>query len=221
MSEDYTVKLMKEAEKQYLGPHTSSAFELDPRHLAFTLSRYKFVAKMLEGKNSVLEVGCGDGFGSTIVAQAVKNLVGIDCEPYVIANAVENKWIKERGKLIVHDILESPYPEKFEAVFSLDVIEHIHLEDEDQFLKNIVRSSFDSSVLIIGTPNKTSESYASRGSRITHINLKTHASLKQTLSEYYQNVFMFGMNDEVLHTGFGSMCHYLLALATEPITSIL
>ena len=133
----------------------------------------------------------------------------------MIENAVENKWIKERGKLIVHDILEGPYPEKFEAVFSLDVIEHIHLENEDQFLRNIVHSSFDSSVLIIGTPNKTSESYASRGSRIAHINLKTHASLKQTLSEYYQNVFMFGMNDEVLHTGFKPMSHYLFALCTN------
>ena len=123
--------------------------------------------------------------------------------------------------MIVHYILESPYPEKFKAVFLLGVIEHIHLKDEDQFLRNIVHSSCESGALIIGTPNKTSEPYASHGSRITHINLKTHTSLKRTLSEYYQNVFMFGMSDEVLHTGFGSMCHYLLALATQPITSLL
>ena len=44
------------------------------------LSRYKFVAKMLEGKDSVLEVGCGDGFGIPIVAQSVNTLYAIDWE---------------------------------------------------------------------------------------------------------------------------------------------
>ena len=31
----------------------------DPRRMAFVLARYKFVAKMLEQKNRVLEVGAG------------------------------------------------------------------------------------------------------------------------------------------------------------------
>ena len=43
----------------------------DPKRLAFTLARYKFVSKMLAGLDDVLEVGCGDGFGSRIVAQSV------------------------------------------------------------------------------------------------------------------------------------------------------
>ena len=34
----------------------------DPKHLSFTLARYKFCAKLLDGKNTALEVGCGDGF---------------------------------------------------------------------------------------------------------------------------------------------------------------
>ena len=30
--------------------------------------------------------------------------------------------------------------------------------------------------------------------------------------QYFENVFMFSMNDEVLHTGFAPMGHYLFAL---------
>ena len=38
-------------------------------------------------------------------------------------------------------------------------------------------------------------------------------TLRELMGRYFQNVFMFGMNDEVLHTGYGPMCHYLWALA--------
>ena len=94
MVDEHTLKMMKTSQGQYLGAHTSSAFEKDPKHLAFTLSRYKFVAKMFQGKDSVLEVGCGDGFGTTIVAQSVKSLIGIDYEAYSIENSAKNKWLQ-------------------------------------------------------------------------------------------------------------------------------
>jgi hypothetical protein len=33
---------------------------------------------------------------------------------------------------------------------------------------------------------------------------------------YFRNVFMFGMNDEVVHTGYGPMCHYLWMVGVGP-----
>ena len=104
MVDENTLKLMKNSQGQYIGAHTSSAFEKDPKHLAFTLSRYKFVAKMFEGKDSVLEVGCGDGFGSTIVDQAVKSLTEIDHQVYSLEKCVDNKSIPEQADLVAHDI---------------------------------------------------------------------------------------------------------------------
>ena len=44
-------------------------------------------------------------------------------------------------------------------------------------------------------------------------NLKTMAELRELMGRYFHNVFMFGMNDEVLHTGHAPMCHYLWAVA--------
>ena len=55
-----------------LGPWTSYGLVHDPKHLAFVLGRYKFVAKMLQGRERVMEVGPGDGFGLPLVAQAVE-----------------------------------------------------------------------------------------------------------------------------------------------------
>jgi hypothetical protein len=36
------------------------------------------------------------------------------------------------------------------------------------------------------------------------------------MEEHFDNVFMFAMNDEVVHTGFAPMAHYRLALACGP-----
>ena len=52
----------------FFGRMTSHAWRDDPKRLGFTLARYKFVAKMLAGYEQVLEVGCGDGFASVVVA---------------------------------------------------------------------------------------------------------------------------------------------------------
>lgn len=65
-------EVMKEAfetRELKLGPWTSYSMANDARHMAFVLSRYKFVAKMLEGRSRIMEVGCGDAFGLPIVAQ--------------------------------------------------------------------------------------------------------------------------------------------------------
>ena len=61
-----------------LGPWTSYSLLHDPKHMGFVLARYKFCAKMLEGMDLVLEVGCGDGFGTPVIAQAVKKVVAIE-----------------------------------------------------------------------------------------------------------------------------------------------
>ena len=33
------------------------------------------------------------------------------------------------------------------------------------------------------------------------------------LQREFENVFMFGMNDEIVHTGYAPMCHYIWAVA--------
>ena len=56
----------------------------DLKHLVFALSRYKFCAKMLAGRESVLEVGPGDGIGMPIMAQTVKRIVAVDRDACLI-----------------------------------------------------------------------------------------------------------------------------------------
>ena len=102
--------------------------------------------------------------------------------------------------------------EQFDAVMSLDVIEHIEPKMEDRFCEVVTDCLTDEGVAIIGTPNITLSPYASEPSRIAHINLYDQKRLYDLMSRYFDNVFIFNMNDEVINTSFAPMACYIFAV---------
>jgi 2-polyprenyl-3-methyl-5-hydroxy-6-metoxy-1,4-benzoquinol methylase len=198
-----------------LGVMNNQVWQDDPKRLVFTLSRYKFVSKMLEGKHSVLEVGCGDAFCSRVVKQAVNQLTVIDFDPLFVADIIERADPRWPMTAIVHDMLQHPYPETFEAIYTLDVFEHIEKIDEEIFIKNILLSLSPNGVLIIGMPSLESQQYASSQSKEGHVNCKSGDDFRGLLKKHFENVFLFSMNDEVVHTGFSKMAHYLFVICTN------
>jgi len=211
------IEFMRTKKPQAMGLMTSWSWYDDPRRLAFTLSRYKFVAKMLEGAGHVLEVGCGDGFGSHVVAQAVGSLTGVDIEPEFIASAQQLAGDRFPIAFQVHDMMTAPLEGSFDGVYAVDVLEHILPEKEDRFLSNMIAPLTTDGVCIIGMPSLESQVYASTYSRMGHVNCKPQKELKQVMQRFFRNVFTFSMNDEVVHTGFASMAHYNFALCCGKI----
>jgi len=100
----------------------------------------------------------------------------------------------------------------FDAAYALDVIEHIPPADEDRFIANITASLVAPGVAIFGLPSLESQPYASRVSREGHVNCKSAPDLKRLMQRHFHDVFIFSMNDEVVHTGFHALAHYLFAL---------
>jgi|SRR5215831_3056784 len=195
-----------------LGLMTNQVWHDDPRRLAILLARYKFAAKMLSGRKDVAEVGCGDAFGTRIVQQEVGKVTAYDFDPVFVDDIAKRQSSRWPIDARVHDVLAGPLPQRYEGIYSLDVIEHIRSEDEDIFLGNLRESLTASGVLIIGSPSRESQAYASPQSKAGHVNCKSGSELKALLERYFDNVFMFSMNDEVVHTGFFPMAHYLIAI---------
>ena len=79
-------------------------------------------------------------------------------------------------------------------------------------VKNLRDPLDDQGALVIGTPSLESQHYASPQSKVGHVNCKSGTEFKAFLERYFHNVFLFSMNDEVVHTGFYPMAHYLIAL---------
>jgi len=79
-------------------------------------------------------------------------------------------------------------------------------------MRNTLRSMKKDGCLILGMPSLESQIYASEASKIGHVNCKTGKEIVEFTKKYFRNVFLFSMNDEVLHTGFSPMAHYLFVL---------
>jgi protein-L-isoaspartate O-methyltransferase len=195
-----------------LGLMTTWAFRDDPKRLTFTFARYKFVAKMLADSEHALEVGCGDAFISRVVRQSVKRLTAIDFDPSFVKDANAHKSDRWPIKVFQHDLLDGPVPGRFDGIYSLDVLEHIPKAKERRFLDNLIAPLTRHGVVIIGMPSLQSQTYASPQSKEGHVNCKDQSDLAALMCHYFHHVFMFSMNDEVVHTGYGPMSHYNLAL---------
>lgn len=195
-----------------LGVLKNWEWHADPRRFLFSMARYKFVSKMFEGRENVIELGCGDAFNARIVLQTVKKLTVADFDPLFIADARERMkepWIFETRVL---DLLKDEIEGSFDGIYSLDVLEHIPAAREQEVLDRICRALDPNGALIIGMPSLESQAYASPPSKAGHINCKTMPDLNALLQTRFHNVFMFSMNDEIVHTGYHKMAHYLFGL---------
>jgi 2-polyprenyl-3-methyl-5-hydroxy-6-metoxy-1,4-benzoquinol methylase len=190
----------------------------DPRRLLFSQARYKFVAKMLSGRKRVIEIGCGDAFNSPIIMQEVAHLTVTDFDPEFIRDAAARVLPEYPYQALVHDFLTGPLGNdtKFDAAYTLDVLEHIDARDEQRFLENIMSDLETDAVMIVGMPSLESQQYASAGSKLGHINCKTAPDLKRLMQIYFHSTFMFSMNDEIVHTGYHKLSHYNIALCAHP-----
>ena len=199
-----------------LGVSTIETYVEDPKCLAFVASRYKFASKMLSGMSTVLEIGSGDAFGAPIVAAEVDNLICTDIFEDSVNDNMSRLAKFGNIKFQLWEFGDNPYDTELEACYMIDVIEHIDPSDEDEIINNIGLSLSEMGCCLIGTPNITSAEYASRISQESHINLKSHDSLKELGDRHFKRTFMFSMSDEVVHTGFSPMSHYLWVLCVAP-----
>ena len=193
--------------------NTSTLYATDPKLLAFISSRHKFIGKMIEGKKKVLDIGCGDGFGTTIVSQFVKKIIGIDYYKIHIDEAKKNLEKNFRNiKFSASNIFEIDYINYFDAAYSMDVLEHISKKEELNFMKSVCKTLKADGIFIVGMPSLESQKYASAANKKEHINCKTGKSLKQFCEKFFKSVFLFSMNDEIVHTGFSPMSQYIICI---------
>lgn len=193
--------------------HWSYNFRNDPKRLAFVLARYKFAAKMGSSQRSILELGCGEGIGAPILAEFALSYTGVDLDEAAISGARGNFQADlPKYRFIYEDFMGKTFG-SYDSVVSLDVVEHIYPEHEALYFETIMDNLNERGIAIVGTPNITAAPYASEASELGHVNLFSQKRLKEALERYFHNVFPFGINDEILHTGYAPMAHYIICVA--------
>ena len=200
-----------------LGMNSNFMWNIDPKKLFISMARYKFVSRVLEEKKNVLEIG-GEPFRSRIVKQNVKNLTVYTKEEFTYNESLDNKneYFKINFRLQNLDQTKvNKKNKKFDGIYALDFINKLSKKKERLFLNNCLNLLESNGIFILGTPSKESKKFASNITKLVNKNAYSGDELKLILKKYFNNVFLFSMNDEVVHTGFNKMAHYLIALCTN------
>jgi SAM-dependent methyltransferase len=103
------------------GGLTTAKFRSDPSQIVSILACYKFAMRVACKKGEVLELGCGDGIGATILAENMHRYVGVDADSEAIGAAKENlspNLYAEKYRFIAEDFVGKQYG-KFAAVIDL------------------------------------------------------------------------------------------------------
>ena len=162
-----------------------------PLMIARHFCAYKYAQSFVKGKE-VLDIGCGEGYGSDFLASSAKSVLGIDYDLAVIDYA-KDKYHKAGLEFSVMDIknLDS-LSRKFDVICSFQNIEHI--QDTGNLLKNIAGLLYDNSVFICSTCNIRD---ASLGSKVPankfHVKEYWADEFKELLEGHFKEVRIFGL----------------------------
>lgn len=207
-------KSMLGNDRLLLGPYFTYQFRKSPRRILHALSYHKFAAKMIGVNKRILEVGCSEGLGTLILGEFATDCLGIDIDAEAITIANET-LANEKIRFLQANIIDGFFG-KFNAVASFDVIEHIFPDNEEHFLNSVTENLEEGGMFVVGTPNITSDRYASPVTRAGHVNLYSADRLRASLEKHFKMVLMFSANDEIVHTGFAPMAHYLIGIGISP-----
>ena len=116
------------------------------------LVRYEFAKQFVKDKY-VLDIACGSGYGSKIIAEAgAKKVVAVDVDKETIDFAKKN-YFNENIKYITGNAEEIKQDSNlFDVITSFETIEH--LQNPDKFLNELARVIKIDGIAIISTPNK-------------------------------------------------------------------
>jgi ubiquinone/menaquinone biosynthesis C-methylase UbiE len=108
----------------------------------------KEVAKEFTKNHTVLDVGCGFGKSTKMIEDKGDYIIGIDVEIFF-----DKSKFSHKVNFVSADAFSLPFrDETFDAVISLDVIEHV--PDDSSFLCEIKRVLKVGGIFLVGTPNK-------------------------------------------------------------------
>ncbi len=138
---------MIESNKERQAPKTIELAEQS--HLV----RYIFALKFTKPSYVVLDVPCGTGYGSALLAQKSKFVYGIDNSDIAIKRAKE-LFKKENTEYIIADMYKMSFlrDKSINLIISFEGIEHI--SNPQQFLLEAKRILKDNGKLVISTPRK-------------------------------------------------------------------
>jgi ubiquinone/menaquinone biosynthesis C-methylase UbiE len=153
------------------------------------LHRYLLCLNFVLGK-SVVDIACGEGYGSSILSTRATRVRGIDISSESIEFA-RSKYQNKNLTFLQGSCEAIPIEsESIDVVVSLETIEH-H-DKHDEMLLEIKRILKPNGILIVSSPNRLFFAQIPNYSNPFHIKELDFDELNILLNRYFNNVYFYG-----------------------------
>ncbi|WP_019530928.1 methyltransferase domain-containing protein [Dasania marina] len=152
LSDGFLTQVRKQAETVYIEPR----MEVSDKKISAgdQLSfHYELALQYLPQAGQVLDIACGGGYGSRMMASDKRSVTGGDIESEVIAEAKQQSKEYAQVSFCVTDVTAMQFGDaSFDAVVSMETIEHV---DDAAYLSEISRVLKSGGVFILSTPQNS------------------------------------------------------------------
>ena len=155
------------------------------RHLVV----YDWIAARVGGLR-VIDMACGEGYGSDVLAQRAASVVGVDANPEAHAHASARY---QRANLRYERDLIETFSAEADAVVFLQTIEH--LQDPGAALEHFRGLVGPGGTVYLSTPNvrTLAPKGATRSDNPWHVHEYRAAEFEQLCREHFNSVALFGL----------------------------
>lgn len=156
----------------------------------------------LKRNSTVLEIGCGIGTLTSLIAKHVTNgkILAVDISPKSIEMARSIYKDKSNIEFFVSDMIDFKRSEKFDFIVMPDVLEHIPVEQHKNLFKILREHCHIKSIVLINIPNPPSLRWAHKNVPSLVQIVDQPLSTQELLNNVYPNdFFLFSMETYSLH----------------------
>lgn len=155
--------------------------------IAEHLHRYAISLKLAKNKR-VLDIACGEGYGSNLIADYADHVTGIDISVEVVKHANE-KYKNENLEYLVGSVLDIPLENSsIDLVVSFETIEH--LNEHNEMIVEIKRVLKADGILIISSPEKENYQKVDPDNPY-HVKELRSSEFATLLNKYFKNIKMY------------------------------
>ncbi|HZZ92078.1 MAG TPA: class I SAM-dependent methyltransferase [Usitatibacter sp.] len=130
--------------------------------------RYHFATRWAAGKR-VLDVACGEGYGSALLARHAREVTGVDVAPAAVAHARGVYAGVANLRFVEASCTQLPLGDaSFDLVVSFETLEHIG--EQERFLDEIARVLAPGGILLLSSPDK--HEYSDRRDFVNEFHVK-------------------------------------------------
>jgi GT2 family glycosyltransferase/2-polyprenyl-3-methyl-5-hydroxy-6-metoxy-1,4-benzoquinol methylase/glycosyltransferase involved in cell wall biosynthesis len=162
----------------------------DPFTMVMHEQRYKLARQLVRGK-TVLDAGCGVGYGANLLADEADRVIAIDTSLPALEYA-RSYYAAPNLEFRPGDVQNLPFPDSsVDVVTCLEVLEHVNQDQGEKMLSEFVRVLTSEGCLVISTPNKLV--YSERGTEYRfHLREYNLEEFRGLLERYFIRVEVFG-----------------------------